>query len=184
VNSLTRYKALQAAFVGIGIAASINYVLAATPSESTDAENDASRPVIATEQPPLPGAGHDPGNNLRAQMQAAPGAATALLTGDTIPDAFGQPLIAREIPCRHSCDSALWIMNNNPTAFAALGTRYPLAPGAGAIAKVDPNNAELHGRAGWNPALVALQANPKPLPWETRFAKTTSEPTAKLEPKP
>lgn len=184
VSSIRTHKALRTAFVAIGIAASVNAVLAATASESVEAESDASRPLIATEQPALPGAGHDPGNNLRAQMQAAPGAATALLPGDTIPDAFGQPLIAREIACRHTCDSALWIMYNNPTAFAALGTHYPLAPGAGAIAKVDANNAELHGRGGWNTALVELQANPKPLPWETRFAKTTREPSAKLEAKP
>ena len=185
VSSIRTHKALRTAFIAaIGIAASVNGVLAAKASESVEAQNDASRPVIATEQPALPGAGHDAGNNLRAQMRAAPGAATALPTGDTISDAFGQPLIARAIACRQTCDSALWIMHHNPTAFAALGTHYRLAPGAGAVAKVDPNNAQLHGRGGWNPALVELQANPKPLPWERRFAKTTSEPTAKLEAKP
>jgi hypothetical protein len=185
VSSTRTHKALGTAFIAaIGIAASVNGGAAATASESVEAENDASRPVIATEQPPQPGAGHHFGNKLRAQMRAARGAATPLPSGDTISDAFGRPLIAREIACRQTCDSALWIMRNNPTAFAALGTHYPLAPGASAIATVDPNNAELHGRGGWNPALVELQAKPKPLPWETRFAKTTSEPTAKLEAKP
>jgi hypothetical protein len=185
VSPTRTHKAPGTAFIAaIGIAASVNGVVAATAPESVEAENDASRPVIAIEQPSQPGAGHYFGNNLRAQMRAASGAATAPPSGDTISDAFGRPLIAREIACRQTCDSALWIMHNNPTAFAALGTHYPLAPGAGAVAKVDPNNAELHGRGGWNPALVELQANPKPLPWQTRFAKTTSEPTAKLEAKP
>ena len=184
MRSIRTHKTLRTPFIAaIGIAASINGV-AATASESVEAENDASRPVIATEQLDLPGAGHDPASSLQTQMQPVPRAAHALPTGDAISNAFGQPLIAREIPCRQTCDSTIWIMHHNPTVFAGLGTRYPLAPEAGVIAKVDPNNAELHGRAGWNPALVELRANPRPLPWETGFAKTTSEPTAKLEAKP
>ena len=31
---------------------------------------------------------------------------------------------------------------------------------------VEPGNASLHGRGGWNAALVELQAHPGPLPWQ------------------
>ena len=117
------------------------------------------------------------------------------MTGDVLHDAFGQSLIAREVATTrqspappgsgpNSGELARAQMQNDATAFAALGTRYPLPSGAGAIAKVDPSNVQLHGRGGWNPALVELQANPKPLPWETRFAKTTSEPSAQVQTKP
>ena len=77
-------------------------------------------------------------------------------------------------------DLASSLVQHDPTAFAALGTRYPLPSGASAIA----NNVDLHGRGGWNPVLVELPANPKPLPWDTRLASKASEPSAKVEAKP
>ena len=183
MSSLSSYKALKSAFIAVGMATSISGVCA-TASKSTDAASDVSLRVLLTEQPPLPGTGPSLGHNPKTQMQGKPRRTTEQMTGDTIHHAFGQPLIAREIECRHTCDSALWTMHNNPTAFRALGTRYPLAPNAGTVANVDPNHAELHGRGGWNLALVELQANAMPWPWETRVAKTTSEPNAKLEAKP
>ena len=183
MSSLSSYKALKSAFIAVGMATSISGVCA-TASKSTDAASDASLRVLLTEQPPLPGTGPSLDHNPRTQVQLKPRGTTVKMTGDTIYHAFGQPVIAREIECRHTCDSALWTMRNNPTAFRALGTRYPLAPNAGTVAGVDPNHAELHGRGGWNLALVELQANAMPWPWETRVAKTTSEPNAKLEAKP
>jgi hypothetical protein len=181
MSLLTPSKPLTIAFIALGISTSVNCVSAA---------NDASRPVLATEQAALPGTGPNPGDNLRAQMQARPGGATAPMTGDTIHDSFGTPLIAREVlqgrgPAvpgmePNTVDLGRKLMQGDPTAFAALGTRYPLSSGASAIA----NKVEPHGRGGWNPALVELQANPQPFPWESRLAKTMSEPTVKAEGKP
>ena len=183
MSSLSSYTALKSAFIALGMATSISGVCA-TASKSTDAASDVSLRVLLTEQPPLPGTGPSLDHNPRTQVQVKPRGTTVQMTRDTIYHAFGQPVIAREIECRHTCDSALWTMHSNPTAFRALGTRYPLAPNAGTVARVDPNHAELHGRGGWNLALVELQANAMPWPWETRVAKTTSEPNAKLEAKP
>ena len=181
MSLLTPSKPLTIAFIALGISTSVNCVSAA---------NDASRPVLATEQAALPGTGPNPGDHLRAQMQARPGGATAPMTGDTIHDSFGTPWIAREVlqgrgPADpgtepYTVDLGRKLMQGDPTAFAALGTRYPLPSGTAAIA----NNVELHGRGGWNPALVELHANPKPLPWDTRLANKASEPSAKVETKP
>ena len=97
---------------------------------------------------------------------------------------------AREVPAApgtrpNSGDLVRAELQTDPASYAALGTRFPLQPGAGSVAKVDSNNAELHGRAGWNPALVELQATPKPFPWETRVAKApASDKSAKAEAKP
>jgi len=38
------------------------------------------------------------------------------------------------------------------------------------VAGVDADDAQLHGRAGWNPALVQLQAKPILFPWENQQA--------------
>ena len=188
MSSLTQYRVLPTAFIAIAIAASSNCLPAASASASTDVANDGD-PVVATEQPAPPGTGPNAGDDLRAQMQARPGAATVPMKGDAIHDGFGQPLIARELPAPpgtgpNSGDLARAELQNDATAFAALGTRYPLAPGASGIAKVDPNNAELFGRGGWNPALVELQAHAQPLPWQTHYASTTSDPAAKVDAKP
>lgn len=170
---IQQYKPLLAALVAMGVA------IPSVPLLADDSATDAGRPVIATEQPALPGTGPNNGDALRAQMQASPGAPTTLLTGAGIHDSFGTPLNAREVPAApgtgpNSGDLARAELQTDPASYAALGTRFPLQPGAGSVATVDSNNAELHGRAGWNPALVQLQGAPKPFPWETRVAKAAA----------
>jgi hypothetical protein len=184
MNAFKQYKPLLAALVAMGVA---------VPSVSLfadDSATDAGRAVIATGQPALPGTGPNNGDALRAQMQASPGAPTTLLTGSGIHDSFGTPLNAREVPAApgtgpNSGDLVRADLQSDPASYAALGTRFPLQPGAGSVAGVDSNNVALHGHAGWNPALVELQATPKPFPWETRVAKAASpDKAAKADVKP
>src|SRR5262245_13760854 len=87
-----------------------------------------STPVTATEEPPPPGVGPNPG------------------------------------------DAALSKMQNDPQAFEQLGKRYPSATGAANADGVDTSAAQMQGRAGWNPALVHLQAKSIPFPWEQAAA--------------
>ena len=181
MKAIRHYTPLIGALVALGA------TLPSIHSLADDAGADASGPVIATEQPPLPGTGPNPGDNLRAQMQASPGSTTTLSTGAAIHDSFGTPLIAREVPAApgtgpNSGDLARAAMQSDPTEYAALGTRYPSQPDAGSVASVAASSPELHGRAGWNPALVQLQAAPQPFPWETRMAKTPApDQSAKAE---
>jgi len=164
MKALQQCKPVLAVMMAMGVA---------VPSSRLLAEDaNSARPVMATEQPALPATGPNPGDNRRSQMQASPGAATTLATGEGIHDSFGTPLIAREVPAAlgtgpNSGDLARADMQSDPSSYAALGTRYPAQPGAGSVA----GNPQLHGRGGWNPALVQLQATPRPMPWETRLAK-------------
>jgi len=120
-----------------------------------------------------------------ATASLAAGEAPAIQTG------FNTPVVANEEPAPpgtgpNQGDTARARMQDDPQAFAALGNRYPPAPGAGNVAGVNAGDAQLHGRAGWNPALVQLQAKPIPFPWENPQAaanpasaniKTASAPT-------
>ena len=180
MNAFQKYKPLLAALIAANLAAVAAPLLA----------DVGGTPVTATEQPALPGTGPNPGDNLRAQMQGGPGVPTAPLTGDAIHSSFGAPLIARGLPAApgtgpNSGDLVRADMQDDRTSFAAIGTGFPLQPGAGSVANVDPGNADLHGRGGWNPALVELQATPKPFPWDTRMAnKAPRDQSAKVEAKP
>jgi hypothetical protein len=173
MKAIHQYKPLLAALVAMGVA------VPAVSSLADDSATDAGRSVIATGQPALPGTGPNNGDALRAQMQASPGAPTTLLTGAGIHDSFGTPLNAREVPAApgtgpNSGDLVRAELQSDPASYAALGTRFPLQPGAGTVANVGAGNPDLHGRGGWNPSLVQLQATPKPFPWETRVAKAAS----------
>ena len=100
-----------------------------------------------------------------ATASFAAGEAPAIQTG------FSTPVTATEEPAPpgvgpNQGDTALAKMQNDPQAFEQLGKRYPPAPGAVNTAGVDSSAAQMHGRAGWNPALVQLQAKPIPFPWE------------------
>jgi len=116
-------------------------------------------------------------------------ATTALAAGEapSIQTGFSTPVMANEEPAPpgtgpNQGDTALAKMQNDPQAFAMLGKQHPPAPGAGNVAGVDAGDAQLHGRAGWNPALVQLQAKPIPFPWEQAAAdpKGVSSKTAAL----
>jgi len=188
MNAFQQYKPLLATLIAIGVAGPMTTLFAATAPD--DSAADAGRPVITTGQPALPGTGPNNGDALRAQMQASPGAPTTLLTGAGIHDSFGTPLNARQVPAApgtgpNSGDLARAELQSDPASYAALGTRFPSQPGAGSVAKVEAGNPDLHGRGGWNPSLVQLQAAPKPFPWETRVAKAASpDKAAKAETKP
>ena len=175
MNTFKHYKPIMAALIAISATAPSIPLLAATLIQG---DADAGRPVIATEQPSPPGTGPNQGDTLRAQMQASPGARMTLLTGATIHDSFGTSLIARELPAApgtgpNSGDLARAEMQTDPTAFASLGTRYAVRAGAGSVASMDVNNADLHGRGGWNPALVELQATPQSFAVEHTYGKAT-----------
>src|SRR5262249_41203209 len=101
-----------------------------------------------------------------ATASFAAGEAPAIQTG------FSTPVTATEEPAPpgvgpNQGETALAKMQNDPQAFEQLGKRYPPAPGA-----VDSSAAQMHGRAGWNPALVQLQAKPLPFPWEQAAANS------------
>lgn len=70
MNAFQHYKPLLAALIAIGVATPMTALFAATEAQPGD---DAGQPVIATEQPALPGTGPNNGDALRAQMQASPG---------------------------------------------------------------------------------------------------------------
>ena len=179
MNTFQKHKPLLATLIALNLAAASAPLLA----------DDAGRPVTALEQPSLPGTGPNPGDNLRAQMQGDAGTQTPQ-TGDAIHSSFGTPMIARGLPPApgtgpNSGDLARAYMQDDSASFAALGTRFPLQPGAGSVAKVDSDNAQLHGRGGWNPTLVELQATRRPFPWDTQMAKKPpQDQSAKAETKP
>jgi hypothetical protein len=114
---------------------------------------------------PLFAASDDPtANNAASESQAY-----------AIHNSYGGPVVATEAPSPDGTgpnpgESPRVDMQNNPKAFAQMGTHYPAAPGVGNVAGVDANNVALHGRAGWNPALVQLQATPAPFPWQAQQA--------------
>jgi hypothetical protein len=90
-----------------------------------------------------------------------------------ISSSFGTPVIAIEAPAQPDSgpnhgDAARAEMEYDPQSFATLGTRFPPAPGAGNVAGVDANNVIVHGRGGYDRALVEQQAVPRPLPWMAR----------------
>lgn len=106
-----------------------------------------------------------------ATVSFAAGGTPAIQTG------FSTPVMANEEPAPpgtgpNQGDTARAKMQDDPQAFAMLGMQHPPAPGAGRVAGVDANDAQLHGRAGWNPALVQLQAKPIPFPWEQAAANS------------
>ena len=106
---------------------------------------------------------------VTATAALAAGEAPAIQTG------FSTPVTANEEPSPpgtgpNQGDGPRVKMQDDPQAFATLGKRYPPAPGAGNVAGVDASDVQLHGRAGWNPALVQLQAKPIPFPWENQQA--------------
>jgi hypothetical protein len=177
MNVFHQYRPLVAALMAASV------ILPATPLLADDSTTDSGHPVMATEQAALPGTGPNQGDNLRAQMQASPGAPTTLATGQTIHDSFGSSLIAREVAAApgtgpNSADLARADLQADPASFAALGTRFPVPPGASSVATIG-------GRAGWSPALAELQATPKPLPWATRVAKAAAvDKSAKVDAKP
>src|ERR1700687_3097029 len=98
MNAFQPYKPLLAALIAMSVAAPSTHLLATTELQPGDSATDVGRPGVATEQPALPGTGPNQGDNLRAQMQASPGAPMTLPTGRAIHDSFGSPLIAREVP--------------------------------------------------------------------------------------
>jgi len=146
------------------------------PASAADwAGTDASRAIVATHMPPLPGAGCNHGDNLRVMMQAKPGGTFYDLPAYPIHGSYGPTVMApqKRPPGGHSWGDALhqYLQNNDLTTFRAMGSRFPLQPGAGVIAGVEPGNVNLHGRGGWNPAFVELQAHSRPLPWQTQVAQ-------------
>jgi hypothetical protein len=68
-------------------------------------------------------------------------------------------------------------MQYDPQSFATMGKHFPPAPGAGNVAGVDSSNVAVHGRGGYDPALVQLQAVPQSFPW-IAWQKGTSNTTA------
>jgi hypothetical protein len=118
-------------------------------------------------------------------------ATVSFAAGDTpgIQTGFSTPVMANEEPAPpgtgpNQGDTARAMMQDDPQAFAMLGMQHPPAPGAGRVAGVDANDVQLHGRAGWNPALVQLQAKPIPFPWKQAAAgsKGVSTKTASAAP--
>jgi hypothetical protein len=139
-TSLHRRKVLLSGLVAMAVAAAATPVLAAGQSRGATADTYAinssfETPVTATEAPPPPEAGPNPGEAVRVDMQY------------------------------------------DPQSFATMGKHFPPAPGAGNVAGVDSSNVAVHGRGGYDPALVQLQAMPQPFPWIAR-QKGTSNTTA------
>jgi len=109
-------------------------------------------------------------------IAAATASVSAAGTGQGATDAFAisssfeTPVIASEAPPRPDSgpnpgDAARSDMQHDPQSFATMGKHFPPAPGAGNVAGVDANNVAIHGRGGYDRALVELQAVPRPLPW-------------------
>jgi hypothetical protein len=88
----------------------------------------------------------------------------------TINSSFGTPVTATEAPpprfAGHNPGQSAGVdMQYDPQSFATMGKHFPPAPGAGNVAGVDSSDVALHGRGGYDPALVQLQAVPQPFPW-------------------
>ena len=128
------HRSRKETFVGLvalAIAAATTPVLAAGETQGGAPDTYAisssfETPVIATEAPPRPDSGPNPGDAARADMQ------------------------------------------HDPQSFATMGKHFPPAPEAGNVAGVDASNVAIHGRGGYDPALVELQAVPRPFPWMAR----------------
>jgi len=93
--------------------------------------------------------------------------------GYAISSSFQTPVIAAEAPPRPDSgpnpgDAARADMQHDPQSFAMMGKHFPPAPGAGNVAGVDASNVAIHGRGGYDRALVEMQAVPRPLPWMAR----------------
>jgi hypothetical protein len=124
-------KELLGGLVALAVAGAGTHVSAADQTESATStpfaiSSSFETPVIATEAPPRPDSGPNPGDAARADMQ------------------------------------------HDPQSFATMGKHFPPASGAGNVAGVDANNVAVHGRGGYGPALVELQAVPRPFPWMAR----------------
>jgi len=124
-------KELLGGLVALAVAGASTHVSSADQTESATStpfaiSSSFETPVIATEAPPRPDSGPNPGDAARADMQ------------------------------------------HDPQSFATMGKHFPPAPGAGNVAGVDANNVAVHGRGGYDPALVELQAVPRPFPWMAR----------------
>jgi hypothetical protein len=124
-------KELLGGLVALAIAGAGTHVSAADQTESATStpfaiSSSFQTPVIASEAPPRPDSGPNPGDAARADMQ------------------------------------------HDPQSFAMMGKHFPPAPDAGNVAGVDASNVAIHGRGGYDRALVELQAVPRPLPWMAR----------------
>jgi hypothetical protein len=148
------------------------------PTSAADsAGTDAGRAVVATHMPPLPGAGGNHGDNWRAMVQAEPGATFHDLPAHPTRSSYGTPLMApqKPLPAGVACNWGdvlrQYLQNDDLAIFTSIGSRFPPQADGGVVAGVEPGNASLHGRGGWNAALVELQAHPGPLPWQTQVAE-------------
>lgn len=138
------------------------------------AERTFGAPVMAAEQPAAPGTGANPGDLVRAQMQVRP-TSFATLSAVAQHD-FRAPVLATGRPAAPGTganpgDLARAQMQANPQSLAMLAESLARLPklfathGTGHVDMADATNLQPSGRAGWNPALVQLQATPGPLPW-------------------
>jgi hypothetical protein len=150
-----------------------NHPLWAADSAGTD----AGRPIVATHMHSLPGAGGNHGDNLRVMIQAKPGGTFYDLPANPTHSSYGTTLMAPQKPLPAGVGGnwgdvpRQYLQNGDLVTFTAMGSRFPPQAGAGMVAGVEPGNPNLHGRGGWNAALVGLQAYPRPLPWQTQVAK-------------
>ena len=152
--------------------------IANLPASAADsAGTDAGRPIVATHMHPLPGAGGNHGDNLRAMIRAKPGGTFYDLPANPTHGSYGTPLMAPQKPLPAGVGGnwgdvlRQYLQNGDLVTFTAMGSRFPPQAGAGMVAGVEPGNPSLHGRGGWNAALVALQAHSRPLPWQTQVAE-------------
>jgi len=114
-------------------------------------------------------------------VSAADQTESATSTPFAISSSFETPVIATDAPPRADSgpnpgDAARSDMQHDPESFATMGKHFPPAPGAGNVAGVDASNVAIHGRGGYDRALVELQAVPRPFPWMAR--KDAKETTA------